>query len=300
MPGKNTPQYLIVYRCIIRDEDGNILLLKRSKNRKYNPEKWELPGGKSQAIDDANFSLEKIIERETNLIVVTSNKSYYYSTRMISEKGKYQGFNYIEVTGVANYIGGDIKTGGDHTNYVWTKPDDVFKYDLSLESKKSITQFLANLSAQSKTPVLLSAKVIVKDKGKILFIKRSATDSFGNKWELPGGKLDYFEVINELVKREVFEETGLVTRVDKHILYINSHVLNQGKYRGYTFIETISEARLIAGRIKLSVEHSEYRWVNPKDIFKLDLVDHIRLPLTEIFLPVRSHPINIDKKAKKS
>lgn len=299
MARNNTPQYLIVYRCIIRDEDGNILLLKRSKDRHYNPNKWELPGGKSNPEDEANFSLEKIIERETNLIVVTINKAYYYSTRMISEKGKYQGFNYIEVTGEAKYIGGDIKIGGDHTQYNWVRPSDIFNFDLSLESKKSITQFLANLSTQSKTPVLLSAKVIVKDRGKILFIKRAPTDSFGNKWELPGGKLDYFEVINELVKREVFEETGLVTRVDKHVLYINSHVLNQGKYRGYTFIETISEAKLIAGRIKLSEEHSEYKWVSPKDIFKLDLVEHIRLPLTEIFLPAKSHRVNIDKDIKK-
>ena len=277
-------KYLIVYRCIISDENGRILILKRSKVKEYNPDKWELPGGKHHAGDEAAFSLETIIEWETNLVVETSNRAYYYSTRLSTEKGKYQGYNYIEVTGNANYIGGEIKIDEDHTKYAWVKNDEILSYDLSLESKKSLTQYLSNIKDQAKTPVLLSAKVIIRNKGKILFLKRASTDTFGNQWELPGGKLDYFEVINELVKREVFEETGLVTAVERQVLHINSHVLSQGKYRGYTFIETISEAKIVAGRVKLSSEHSEFKWVSPKDVFKLDLVEHIRLPLTELIL----------------
>lgn len=46
--------------------------------------------------------------------------------------------------------------------------------------------------------------------GKLLFLKRSPHKSEGEKWGIPGGKLDSDETPEQAVIREVFEETGIV------------------------------------------------------------------------------------------
>jgi ADP-ribose pyrophosphatase YjhB (NUDIX family) len=53
--------------------------------------------------------------------------------------------------------------------------------------------------------------VLNKDKTKILCIQERRSQ-FGKLWKIPGGAVDPGESINDAVKREVWEETGLQTR----------------------------------------------------------------------------------------
>lgn len=284
------PKYLIVFRSIINDHD-KILLLKRANNRDYNPGKWELPGGKLGTSEDVSATVESVIERETSLIVKPTARRYYYHSRYVSERGKYYGYSYIEITGEADYVAGDVKIGGDHQDFAWVDFKDIFKFDLSLESKKALTLYVSELrdataiNEPGKIPVVLSARALIKNKkGEYLIVKRTDRESFPGKWELPGGKLSSFENLNELLKREVFEETGLVVRVTEQNAYINSHVVNEGKYRGFTFINIVSFAEAIAGNVKLSEENTRYKWVKQGELLNQDLADYVKLPLTEIFL----------------
>lgn len=52
----------------------------------------------------------------------------------------------------------------------------------------------------------------VFDKEKILLIKRK-NEPFKDKWALPGGFVEYGEKVEDAVVREVFEETGLKTKI---------------------------------------------------------------------------------------
>lgn len=62
-----------------------------------------------------------------------------------------------------------------------------------------------------KSPKLTTDGVIIENK-KILLIKRK-NNPFKDQWALPGGFVEYNERVEDSVVREVFEETGLKTKI---------------------------------------------------------------------------------------
>ena len=62
-----------------------------------------------------------------------------------------------------------------------------------------------------KSPKLTADGIIV-DNGKILLIRRKSAP-FKGKWALPGGFVEYNERVENATIREVFEETGLKTKI---------------------------------------------------------------------------------------
>jgi len=63
-----------------------------------------------------------------------------------------------------------------------------------------------------------AAAVIVRD-GRVLMVhERSRRSGGGEWWTLPGGGLEPGETAEEAVRREVFEETGLVVSAARHVL----------------------------------------------------------------------------------
>ncbi len=286
---ESAPKYLVVARGMIV-RDGKVLLLQRSKDHTYYPLKWELPGRRFLGAEDLAETLERGINEETGLVVEGISHGYYCQSRYVTEDGKYQGHVYIEISAEVRYLAGEVKISDEHIGFEWVELHSVFSYDLTVESKKTLTEYVSDIRnestrLESRLPVLVSARAIIRnEKKEYLLLRRTKGDSFGSQWDLPGGKLSSLEVLNELLKREVFEETGLVIQVDEPALYINSQVLNQGKYAGYTFINLISSAHIVAGEISLSEEHEKYGWFKTEEIFKLNLAPHIKLPLTEILL----------------
>lgn len=61
--------------------------------------------------------------------------------------------------------------------------------------------------------ILVSAKAIIQKDSKILLVKQTRPGRY--YWDLPGGKLEYGERLEETVKREVKEETGLEVSVGR-------------------------------------------------------------------------------------
>lgn len=53
-------------------------------------------------------------------------------------------------------------------------------------------------------------KAFIVNEDKILLVKKSADDPFHpNEWEVPGGRMEFGEKLDEHIKREVKEEVGV-------------------------------------------------------------------------------------------
>lgn len=283
----NKNQILLVGRVIILTDTHQVLLLRRNETRYYNPGKWELPGGKLVQGITLSDILEKIIHNESNLIVKIHDDNYFCQSKHIIEPGKYKDFTYIEITVPADYIGGTIQfLKEDHTDYVWVNLMKAIEYDLSEESKKALINYMYKkaLLTTGGNQTMVVVRALIKVKQRYLFIKRSDVESFGaNQWELPGGKIDNLELLHEGLKREVFEETGLLINVDMSAKYIGNEIIKEGKYKGRAFIFMVFDASVRKGNITLSSEHSEFRWFTKNEILKLDLTSDQKIALHDIF-----------------
>jgi 8-oxo-dGTP pyrophosphatase MutT (NUDIX family) len=78
-----------------------------------------------------------------------------------------------------------------------------------------------------KIPLVVAAGgVVTNKKGKVLFIYRN------DKWDLPKGKLDKGETLEECAVREVIEETGVQDLAIENFLKTTYHVFKRnGKYK---------------------------------------------------------------------
>lgn len=63
---------------------------------------------------------------------------------------------------------------------------------------------------------IASAAVLIVNNNKVLLGKRLSKHGHG-KWAPPGGKLDYFETLEQCAIRETYEETGLTVKNLKQI-----------------------------------------------------------------------------------
>ena len=110
--------------------------------------------------------------------------------------------------------------------------------------------------------------IIRRSDGKMLVLKRSSKDDHKpGVWETVGGGMDREETPQEALMREIQEETGLAVRVDMPFNAF-SFKKDTGEFKvGITFL-----CEYLSGEVMLSDEHSEYRWIDPKEFADLESV----------------------------
>jgi len=120
--------------------------------------------------------------------------------------------------------------------------------------------------------------IAIKKGGKFLILKKSASDKDdANRWDLPGGGIEFGEQPFEAAMREVKEEVGIKVAITK---ILTTWAM---PYRDKWSIEFLVEGKWLGGQVKLSPEHSEYKWVSrqelknikPKGLFTRKLADLI-------------------------
>ena len=99
--------------------------------------------------------------------------------------------------------------------------------------------------------------VILNQKGDV-FLTRS--HKWRNRWTLPGGHIELGEAIENALRREVKEETGLDIH-DLRFLLWQEFVYDQAFWEKRHFIFFDYECRSASNEAVLNDEAEEYRWV---------------------------------------
>ncbi|MFJ4843893.1 NUDIX domain-containing protein [Streptomyces sp. NPDC088733] len=117
--------------------------------------------------------------------------------------------------------------------------------------------YMSNSRPQSPSTPLHSvsvAGVVVREDGRILAIQRADN---GN-WEPPGGVLERAEAIEDGVRREIYEETGIKVHVERLT----------GVYKNMTLgvVALVFRCRPEGGHEQVSDESTAVAWLTPAEV----------------------------------
>ena len=129
-----------------------------------------------------------------------------------------------------------------------------------------------------KTIQRVVAGGLLIENNKILLLKRSAKEKvFPNLWELPSGKKEIKETTQQTLRREFKEETGLDVVCLNPISVFDYTIKKPDEIRETTQINFL--VKFSPGKkhtIKISQEHSRYKWVGLTDLDKLYISNKTR------------------------
>jgi len=110
---------------------------------------------------------------------------------------------------------------------------------------------------------------VIKKDDKYLLTKRQSPKKEWSKWQFPGGGLEFFETLEEAVKREIKEETGIEILKVKFLPKVFEVIRPKDNWHGLLFVFRCfpKEDNL---SVKIDNEASEYGWFSFEEILTLD------------------------------
>ncbi|MFB8240205.1 NUDIX domain-containing protein [Kitasatospora purpeofusca] len=103
---------------------------------------------------------------------------------------------------------------------------------------------------------------VIADGDRMLFLRRPAGEFMAGLWELPSGKVEKGEGIEQALSREVDEETGLrIAEVQKYLGHFDYTSGSGALTRQLTFEVTVTRT----GPVTLT-EHDAHEWAGPDEI----------------------------------
>lgn len=116
-------------RGIVKNSNGEILLVKRHHKSRTDPGKWELPGGKVEKGESFDDAIVREIKEETNLDCKVGDFAEAIQ-RDYTHKRSVQLVMYLED------IKGEVKISNEHEEWMWAKLEDINSLDISYSLKK--------------------------------------------------------------------------------------------------------------------------------------------------------------------
>ena len=121
-------------------------------------------------------------------------------------------------------------------------------------------------------PKVEIAAIYIEHNDQILILHRQNNKSEGNKWGIPGGKVDKNETALQTIIRETTEETGFdiskQTIETLKTVYIEYDEKNHFVYHAFR-----TQLQGNPGSVKINFnEHKGFTWVKPADALKMDLL----------------------------
>ena len=115
-------------------------------------------------------------------------------------------------------------------------------------------------------PYIVSVYAIIRNEKSEFLLLRRSEDSHTNpgKWDLPGGKLEREEILEEAIVREIWEETGISIVPGDIAGYVISELPEK------KVIAIVYDGGYLITDVKLSYEHMEYAWISLDKILEMN------------------------------
>jgi len=127
----------VVVGGVIFNKEGKVLILQRSKDEDIFPGIWELPSGKREFFEDSQSSLTREIKEEAGLSKIKIIMPFYVFEYKVEKQEEIRDTTQINFL-VKLLEDEEVKLSKEHQNFAWISKDEVKKYKLSEETKKSI------------------------------------------------------------------------------------------------------------------------------------------------------------------
>ena len=121
--------YGLTVRGIMKNDDGEILIVKRHPKSRTDPEMWELPGGKVEKGEFFADALVREIKEETNLDVKIGDFAEAVQNDYI-HKRTVQLMMYLED------VKGEVKISDEHTDWMWASLEKIKTLEISTSLMK--------------------------------------------------------------------------------------------------------------------------------------------------------------------
>lgn len=121
-----------------------------------------------------------------------------------------------------------------------------------------------------KNHIVVIVKGIILYNDKVLIVRRSDKDEIGaGNWEFVGGNIEFGEELEQALVREVQEEVNLEITIDNKVLYNTTYKTNPTRQA----VILVYKCYAKDDKVKLSEEHSGYKWVSEKELRDLVFID---------------------------
>jgi len=109
-------------------------------------------------------------------------------------------------------------------------------------------------------PILAVGAVIENDAGAILLVLRGRPPREG-EWSIPGGKVEWGEPVQDAIRREVEEETGLKIDLMGLIDIVDSLIADESGTLAYHHVLLDYAARAVSGTLRAGDDVRDAKWV---------------------------------------
>lgn len=139
--------------------------------------------------------------------------------------------------------------------------------------------------AKQQYPEPTAGALIFNPDGKILLMK---SHKWKGKYTIPGGHIELGETIEDAVKREIKEETGLDV-YDIEFLMLQEFVYEKAFWKKRHFIFLDYTCKTNSSDVHLNSEGQEHIWVSPRNALKLPIPQSTRKVIKEYLKKYKSY-----------
>ncbi len=128
----------------------------------------------------------------------------------------------------------------------------------------------------NKIKLFAAIKAFIINNNRVLILQESTNYKDGTnfgRYDVPGGRVKPGERFDKGLKREVKEETGLKIKIGKPFFINEWRPVVAGEK--WQIVASFFKCVSTTDKVKLSSDHADFKWINPKDYKKYNLIPNL-------------------------